>query len=116
MLTHLFKLLVGKFADGTVRRFLFFAAVAFWLGGFSFYGGVVIEVGSRVLGSHLKQGFITQAGHRLAEHRRSGCTSRNVMEHRRDLARIRSSGSDRLTCHMACDDAGGRGVVCPSSD
>jgi hypothetical protein len=46
--------------DGTFRRFLFFAAVAFWLGGFTFYSAVVIHVGTRVLGSHVKQGLITQ--------------------------------------------------------
>jgi hypothetical protein len=45
---------------GSVRRFLFIAAVAFWLGGFTFYAGVVIHVGARALGSHMKQGFITQ--------------------------------------------------------
>jgi hypothetical protein len=50
----------GKFHDGTVRRFVFFATVAFWLGGFTFYSGVVIHVGIRVLGSHLRQGLITQ--------------------------------------------------------
>jgi len=43
-----------------VRRFLFIAAVAFWLGGFTFYSAVVIQVGFRVLGSHLRQGLITQ--------------------------------------------------------
>jgi hypothetical protein len=60
MKTPVSKLIVKKFSDGTVRRFLFVAAVAFWLGGFMFYGGVVIEVGAKVLGSHRKQGFITQ--------------------------------------------------------
>jgi hypothetical protein len=48
------------FRDGTVRRFLFVSAVAFWLGGFTFYSGVVIHVGHRVLGSALRQGFVTQ--------------------------------------------------------
>lgn len=46
--------------DGSVRRFLFVAAVAFWLGGFTFYAGVVIHVGSRVLGSELQQGLVTR--------------------------------------------------------
>jgi hypothetical protein len=45
----------------TVRRFLFIAAVAFWLGGFTFYAGVVIHVGHRVLpDGHVLQGFVTQ--------------------------------------------------------
>lgn len=51
---------LNKVRDGTVRRFLFVIAVAFWIGGFMFYGGVVIDVGATVLGSHLKQGFVTQ--------------------------------------------------------
>lgn len=46
--------------DGTLRRFLFVSVVAFWLGGFTFYSGVVIHVGHRVLGSALRQGFVTQ--------------------------------------------------------
>jgi hypothetical protein len=45
---------------GLVRRFLVFAAIAFWLGGFTFYAGVVIPIGMQVLGGHLRQGFITQ--------------------------------------------------------
>ena len=45
---------------GTLRRFMVFAAIAFWLGGFTFYAGVVIPVGMEVLGGHLRQGFITQ--------------------------------------------------------
>ncbi|HWE04076.1 MAG TPA: hypothetical protein VG326_16845 [Tepidisphaeraceae bacterium] len=44
----------------TLRRFLVYAVVSFWLGGFTFYAGVVVPVGMRVLGSHLRQGFITQ--------------------------------------------------------
>jgi hypothetical protein len=43
----------------TIRRFLFIAAVAFWLGGFTFYTSVVIHIGGRSLGS-VRQGFITQ--------------------------------------------------------
>jgi len=43
-----------------VRRFLFIAAVAFWLGGFTFYSAVVIHIGIRMLGSHLRQGLVTQ--------------------------------------------------------
>jgi len=49
-----------KFHDGTVRRFLFVQAVAFWIGGFTFYGSVVIPIGIKVLGGHVRQGFITQ--------------------------------------------------------
>jgi hypothetical protein len=52
--------LMHTFPRGTRRRFLAFAAVAFWLGGFTFYAGVVIPVGIRVLGGHVRQGFITQ--------------------------------------------------------
>jgi hypothetical protein len=46
--------------DGTLRRFLFVAAVAFWIGGFTFYGSIVIPTGIQVLHGHVKQGFITQ--------------------------------------------------------
>lgn len=42
------------------RRFLVIAAVSFWLGGFTFYASVVVPVGQQVLGSHLRQGLITQ--------------------------------------------------------
>jgi len=44
---------------GTFRRFLFVAAVAFWLGGFTFYTSVVVHIGGRSLGS-VRQGFIKQ--------------------------------------------------------
>lgn len=50
----------GKIRDGTLRRFLYIAAVAFWLGGFTFYSAVVIHVGHRVLGSRVRQGLVTQ--------------------------------------------------------
>lgn len=43
-----------------IRRFLVFAAISFWLGGFTFYASVAVPVGMQVLGSHLRQGFITQ--------------------------------------------------------
>ncbi len=46
--------------DGTLRRFLFIAAVGLWLGGFTFYGAFVIPVGTSVLGGHVRQGFVTQ--------------------------------------------------------
>jgi hypothetical protein len=35
-------------------------AIAFWQGGFMFYGGVVVPVGGKLLGSEVDQGFITQ--------------------------------------------------------
>ena len=44
-----------------VRRLLLLLALMFWQGGFMFYGGVVVEVGAGVLGSHRMQGFVTQS-------------------------------------------------------
>jgi hypothetical protein len=44
----------------TLRRFLAIAAIAFWIGGFTFYTSVVVHVGAAVLHSHRRQGFITQ--------------------------------------------------------
>jgi hypothetical protein len=44
---------------GSIRRFLFVSAVAFWLGGFTFYTSVVVHIGGRTLGT-VRQGFITQ--------------------------------------------------------
>lgn len=44
-----------------IRRFLVLIAVAFWQGGFTFYSGVVVHIGSRVLESHLQQGLVTQS-------------------------------------------------------
>jgi hypothetical protein len=43
-----------------VRRLLVVAAVMFWQGGFTFYGAVVVPVGTAVLGSHFEQGLITR--------------------------------------------------------
>jgi hypothetical protein len=43
------------------RRFLLLVSLAFWQGGFMFYGGVVVPTGTAVLGSEVEQGFITQA-------------------------------------------------------
>ena len=43
-----------------VRRWLLLWALMFWQGGFTFYGGVVVPVGSAVLGSERDQGFITR--------------------------------------------------------
>src|SRR5262245_27055345 len=40
-------------------RVLCLAAIAFWMGGFTFYALVVIPIGSRMLGS-VEQGMITQ--------------------------------------------------------
>ena len=42
------------------RRFLLVIALAFWLGGFTFYAGVVIHTGHRVFGSARDTGFLTQ--------------------------------------------------------
>src|SRR5438445_319875 len=44
----------------TLRRFLVLAAIAFWLGGFTFYVSVVVPVGTDVLGSAMQQGLITR--------------------------------------------------------
>ena len=43
------------------RRFLLLVAIAFWQGGFMFYGGVVVPTGTAVLGSEVEQGFITES-------------------------------------------------------
>lgn len=42
------------------RRMLLLIMLMFWQGGFMFYGGVVVPVGSSVLGSHRAQSRITQ--------------------------------------------------------
>ena len=42
------------------RRFLVVLALGFWLGGFTFYAGVVIHAGHRVFGSARETGFLTQ--------------------------------------------------------
>jgi hypothetical protein len=44
-----------------VRRWLVLAALMFWQGGFTFYGAVVVPVGSAILGSHQAQGWITRS-------------------------------------------------------
>src|SRR5947209_2556962 len=44
-----------------VRRLLVLAALMFWQGGFTFYGAVVIPIGSRILRSHMEQGVITRS-------------------------------------------------------
>lgn len=43
-----------------LRRFLVLAALFFWQGGFTFYAAVVVPVGTDVLGSTRRQGFITR--------------------------------------------------------
>jgi len=43
-----------------MRRWLLLGALMFWQGGFTFYGGVVVPVGSAVLGSERERGFITR--------------------------------------------------------
>jgi len=54
--------LARSFRNGAsaARRFLVIAAIAFWLGGFTFYSGVAIPMGVEVLGTHKAVGFITQ--------------------------------------------------------
>ncbi len=42
------------------RRFVTLVAFAFWQGGFAFYTGVVVPVGTGVLGSATAQGFVTR--------------------------------------------------------
>jgi hypothetical protein len=42
------------------RRFLVLAALMYWLGGFTFYAAVVVPVGTEVLRSPRRQGFITR--------------------------------------------------------
>lgn len=42
------------------RRYLAMAALVFWLGGFTFYVSVVVPLGTKVLRSALRQGFITR--------------------------------------------------------
>ena len=50
---------LGRLAPAA-RRFLVIAAIAFWLGGFTFYSGVAIPMGVEVLGTHRAVGFITE--------------------------------------------------------
>jgi len=44
----------------TLRRFLVVVVLMFWLGGFTFYAGVVVPIGTRVLKSPMKQALITR--------------------------------------------------------
>src|SRR4029077_10489490 len=44
-----------------IRRMVLLVSLMFWQGGFMFYGGVVVPVGSRILGSDLEQGSITRS-------------------------------------------------------
>ena len=60
ILRHVTGIVRRKFLDGSIRRFTVISALAFWLGGFTFYGAVVIPAGVKVLHGHLRQGFITQ--------------------------------------------------------
>jgi hypothetical protein len=43
-----------------VRRFLLLWLLMFWLGGFTFYTGVVVPIGAEVLGSSADQGWVTR--------------------------------------------------------
>ncbi|HWF18058.1 MAG TPA: hypothetical protein VG754_02270 [Verrucomicrobiae bacterium] len=42
------------------RRYLILLTIAFWMGGFTFYTGVVIPTGNEVMGGERDVGFITQ--------------------------------------------------------
>jgi hypothetical protein len=44
----------------TIRRFIVVMAFAVWVGGFTFYGSVVIPAATDFLGDHTQAGFITQ--------------------------------------------------------
>lgn len=46
---------------GQFLRFLVFITFALWQGGFAFYGGFVVPIGAKILGSDTQQGFITQS-------------------------------------------------------
>ena len=50
----------ARSAVAILWRFIVLAVVAVWLGGFTFYAAFVIKIAQRVLGSHLRVGFITQ--------------------------------------------------------
>ena len=50
---------LAEYAE-VARRFLVILAVGFWLGGFTFYAGVVIHTGHRVFGSVRETGFLTR--------------------------------------------------------
>jgi hypothetical protein len=41
-------------------RYLSIIGLCFWMGGFTFYAGVVIHVGHRVFGGHREIGFLTR--------------------------------------------------------
>ncbi len=43
-----------------LRRWLVLITLAFWQGGFVFYGAVVVPIGAEVLGSHAEQARITR--------------------------------------------------------
>ena len=44
-----------------IHRYLVLLTLAFWMGGFTFYTGVVIHIGNHVMGGERDIGFITQA-------------------------------------------------------
>lgn len=43
-----------------INRKIAFVLLIIWWGAFTFYAGIVVPVGMRVLGSHTEMGFITQ--------------------------------------------------------
>jgi hypothetical protein len=44
----------------TLRRYLVIIVLMFWQGGFTFYAAVVVPISTSVLGSRIRQGFITR--------------------------------------------------------
>lgn len=43
-----------------IKTFIYILLTAFYWGGFTFYAGLVVPVGMRVLGNHVRMGFITK--------------------------------------------------------
>ena len=47
--------------EDTIAKKISLVMLSIWWGAFTFYSGVVINVGMQVLGNHTEMGFITQA-------------------------------------------------------